>query len=131
MIMTRILARPTVGEVHSPTDAYAWYGRALAEGFGIVLPLPQGDPGALDSLMGLFVVFLNKRLERDTFFVVTAGADALPADVAHTKEMLALYPSATMLVEREEGWFEVTESDISNPERLALLGEVIAQATQN
>lgn len=128
--MVVILARIPKEKENPPHDPYAWYARALKEGYGIVAPIPANDQDGFDRLMGLFVNFLGKRMERDTFFVAHTTKTTSASDRAHAREVLALFPKDTMLVEGNKSenctWLEVNSVDTK--ERFSELETKIMEA---
>ncbi len=130
--MVVVLARPPKEKEKPPHDPYAWYGRALKEGYGILAPLPDTDEDAFDRLMGLFVYFLGRRMEYDTFFAVHTTKNTSEMVRAHAIEMLALFPQATLLIEKEKTdaclWLEVEERTASSDTLFAELEQAITNA---
>lgn len=129
-IMTTLLARPPIEAQAAPKKPYAWYARALKEGFGIAIPLPQGDQDTLDRVVGLFESFLGRRFGRQLHLAVYAQEGASKEDVDHAREMLALFPHQTLLVVNGEEWFEVNEADLKNASRVKELQLAVSQAQE-
>jgi len=131
--MITILARLPKDKEKTSRDTLAWYGRALVEGYGIVAPLPKDDQDFLDLLMGLFVIFLQKRFERGTFFAVIAEEDSSSEDLNHAKEMLDLFSSDTLLVEKERDsenyiWVDVENNEVKDEKKFGKIAKTVYKA---